>query len=187
MHKFSIKNFFFVLGNWCDPKIGKKVELLKLIIILMAQTDYWFIIYLLICCKSVCHSSLPAWSCPRLYKKKNLPKLYIQVKLHFFYHRFLKISWYIGFLHLIYVYSLAMLLLICISLILQTKGITSSSTVYFYLQQLKGGHVRQSLSDRLVLLYVQSSSWRRDLSFILEQSSNELQNSSGQPVQRILL
>lgn len=35
------------------------------------------------------------------------------------------------------------------------------------------GHVRQSLSDRLVLLYVQSSSWGRDLLLILEQSSNE--------------
>lgn len=137
----------------------------------MAQTDYWFLICLLIGCKSVCHSSLPAWSCPRLYKKESTQTLYTSKTT--FYHRFLKISWYIGFLHLIYVYSLAMLLLRCISLILQTKGITSSSTVYLYLQQLKGGHVRQSLSDRLVLLYVQSSSWRSDLSLILEQSSNE--------------
>ncbi len=35
------------------------------------------------------------------------------------------------------------------------------------------GRVRQSLSDRLVLLYVQSSSGGRDLSLILKQSSNE--------------
>lgn len=35
------------------------------------------------------------------------------------------------------------------------------------------GRVRQSLSDRLVLLYVQSSSGGRDISLILKQSSNE--------------
>lgn len=62
------------------------------------------------------------------------------------------------------------MLLLNISLILQTKGITSSSTVYLYIQQLG---CRPALLKTVfkfdAILYVQSSSGGRDYTTIVLQ------------------
>ncbi len=144
MCKLGMMNCFSLLGCWGDPKNTREEKsraLSQLILILMAQTiDSLFVSVLVVNVfdKSRSLVSLPVLSSAVQdwhLKKESTQNVYTSKTT--FYHRFLTISWYIGFLHLIYVYSLAMLLLRCISLILQTKGITSSSTVYLYLQQLK--------------------------------------------------
>ncbi len=99
--------------------------------------------------------------------------MYIQVKLHFT----------TGFLQLVGI------LVFCISymyiawlccyldvyrLFYKRKALqVQVQYISIYNSSKLAGRVRQSLSDCLVLLYVQSSSGGRDLSQILKQSSNE--------------
>ncbi len=99
--------------------------------------------------------------------------MYIQVKLHFT----------TGFLQLVG------MLVFCISymyiawlccyldvyrLFYKRKALqVQVQYISIYNSSKLAGRVRQSLSDCLVLLYVQSSSGGRDLSQILKQSSNE--------------
>ncbi len=105
--------------------------------------------------------------------KKNLPKIYIQVKLHFT----------TGFLQLVgilvffisYMYTAWLCCYLDVYRLFYKRKALQVQVQYIsiYNSSKVAGRVRQSLSDRLVLLYVQSSSGGRDLSLILKQSSNE--------------